>query len=250
MPQITGAIELRVIETPYDALTLGSEVQTLFMQALLLKLNSYKNVYPYGVMPTDTYDFISTHHIVGLRRGEGFRPLMVYRMVTAEKCEAHRVPFPGLLALRGPGGEAHSRVLEERLRAWRERGERVSFGSAWAIVPELRADRELREFLKDLMTAMLVHHETESGAKHLLAAGMVGVHTDAYFRDIGYAPLADRGAPLPPFRHASLMGAEAILMHAEGFNAKARSLAEKHRIYWKNRRVFAVDAPAEGKRAA
>jgi hypothetical protein len=243
-------IKLKVIESPYDSLALSEEVPNLFMQALLLKLNSYQNVYPYGVMPADTYDFICTHHIVGLETGETFRPLMVYRMVTAEKCELHRVPFPGLLALRGPGAETHRAVLEKLLTKWKGAGERVSFGSSWAITPELRADRGLRNVLKDMMTAMLVHHETESRTTHLIAAGMVGVHTDAYFRNIGYIAMENDGMPLPAFAHASLMGAEAILMHATAFNEKARALAEKYRGHWEARQVFALPALTEKKRVA
>jgi hypothetical protein len=250
MPRVTEAIRIVVIESPYDSLPGNVSAQALLMRALMMKLGSYRDVYPYGVMPLDTYDYLSTHHLVGLDREGEFQPLMAYRTILSEKCDLHRLPFPALLALRDPTSALHARVLGELLRQWKERGERVSFGSSWGIDPALRADRELRDFLKELMTATLVHHETSLGTAHLLGAGMTGVHTDRYFREIGYEVVEHDGFPLPPFRHASLLGAEALLLHAGSFNARALEIAARYREYWERREVVSAPAPTEEKRAA
>lgn len=223
-----------VLDSPYNSF-FNPQTQRYLTQALRLKLRSYQNVYAPGVLPLDTYDFISTHHLIGRGSGRNFQPLMVFRTTPLDRCAAHRLAFPGLAVLRGSGAEQHASELQKRLEQWSHQGLRVSYGSGWAIAPELRENRELRNILKDLMTAMLVNYEVESRTDRFVACGVVRVHTEEYFQSIGYRIMTSQEGDLEPFPQASLIGSNAVLLEAEKFNARALRLAEQYRDLWEAR---------------
>ncbi len=246
MSDLLSQIQFVVLDSPYESF-FQPETQDLFSQALQLKLKSYQNVYASGVLPLDTYDFISTHHLIGREDEKGqLQPLMVFRTTSHDRCQRHLLTFPGVAVLRSSGAMEHAIVLERRLQEWTQQKLRVSYGSGWAIAPELRADRILRDALKDLMTALLVNHEQESCTDQLVACGAARVHTDEYFQNIGYRRMCENSVELPAFRQSSLIGVEAVLLETKQFNERALQLAKRYRSFWENRRELrAIQAHAE-----
>lgn len=235
MSEFLSQIQVVVLDSPYETF-FQPETQNLLSQALQLKLKSYQNVYALGVLPLDTYDFVSTHHLIGRTDPNGvFQPLMVFRTTALDRCRRHQLAFPGVAVLRASGAVEHAVVLERRLEEWTKQNLRVSYGSGWAIAPELRVDRALREALKDLMTALLVNHEQESRTDRLVACGAARVHTDEYFQNIGYGRMREGAVELPPFRQSSLIGVEAVLLETQKFNERALVLAQRYRSFWENR---------------
>lgn len=250
MKLVRGPIEIVVLESPYATFQ-EPETQEYLMHVLALKIRSYQDVYAPGVLPVDTYDFISTHYIVGERVQGKFKPLMVYRTTLLEDCPKHRIAFPGVFVLRGSGAEHHVRYLEQKLSLWEKKGERVSYASGWTIAPELRADRPFREFLKEIMAMMMVQHKIEDRIDHMVGCGAPGVHTDEYFQSIGFELMTEGGEPLPSFRQASLIGAEAVLIDMQRYNERAWTFAQNHQAYWQaRRRIGIVEQPIEKPAAA
>jgi hypothetical protein len=230
------------LEAPYDALNipgLGGQLIEMFR----LKLAGYKDVYEYGVLPIDTYDFISTHHVLGVGEGTDFKPVMAFRTSELDKCEVHGLPFPGVAVLQSSRASRHVSVLQNLIRSWQ--GKRISYASSWTMAPEFRTDREARNLMRDMMVTMLINHELDRKSDHRLLCGVPKVHTDRLFERYGYQRVAEHGDPLPPFAQASLMGEEAVLLHATQFSEEALEIAKRYRHIWDARKVYGLEEPDE-----
>jgi hypothetical protein len=223
------------LTAPYDSLESNDELGENLLEMFRLKLRGYRDVYEYGVLPVDAYDFISTHHLFGFETEGPFRPLMAFRTIEMDKCDLHGMPYPGLTILRSSGAHLHADTLLTLLNRWK--GQRVSYASSWTMAPNLRLDRPVRDFLRDMMVTMLMNHELDRKTDHKVLCGVPKVHTDKLFERYGYERVKANGEPLPPFPQASLMGEEAVLLHCERFSDEALEIAAKHRHIWDARRI-------------
>ncbi|MDR3606231.1 MAG: hypothetical protein P4M08_02495 [Oligoflexia bacterium] len=247
--KLFGDIEIVVIESPYD--TLGDpEVRDLFSRLAALKIEGYRAVYEYGVLPVDTYDFVATHYLV-CRKNQG-RPeiLTGYKTVTLQKCLKHRLVFPGMALLRSAGATSHCLALEELLGQFAANPDKVSYSSSWTINPEVRKNPALKNLLKDLMTVMLAAHELEIGTVERLGCGVPKVKSDQYFQSLGYQRMTYRGDILPPFSQPSLVGESAVLLHGTEYTEEALRVVERYRDFWQARRIFRPSDAAIEKKAA
>lgn len=239
-PQIVSLL------APYDHL--GSpDLGTRLVQAFQLKLAGYRDVYDYGVLPVDTYDFIATHHLLGFTTEGVFKAVMAFRTLELDKCNQHGLAFPGLAVLQSSGADQHVRALREHLVSWK--GLRVSYASSWAMSPDLRMDREMRDRLRDMMVTMLINHELDRKTDHRLLCGVPKVRTDRLFERLGYSRVRAGEEHLPPFSQASLMGEEAVLLHCQKFSDEALRIAEAHRLIWENRQIIGSPAVVDKKAA-
>lgn len=249
---VPNRLRIVVLNAPYDTLKEPAARRALG-DTLALKLEGYRRVYPYGVLPVDSYDLISTHHLVCEEDRDGFHPIMAYRSVTLERCRIHGLAFPGLAVLRSSGAEKHERVLSGLLEKLACDPSLISYGSSWTISPRIPSGSEMRKILKDLMTAMLVTYEEETGTRERFSCGVPTVKSDRYFEGVGYTRVLDSGetgAPLPPFAQASLVGEEAVLLRCSKFSDAARSLAGRYRELWLDRVVIGSGAEAAEERPA
>lgn len=250
-PKDAEAVRLVMIEPPYETLSLN-EGRDYFTRGLLMKLQSYQQIYAPGVLPLDTYDFISTHFLIGVDRPDGFAPMMVFRTTSWEACLRHNLPFTGVAVVRSSGAEAHARRVEEMLAQWKAENRKVFYGSGFAISPESRKlDPEVRALMKDLMISTLARYEIEQGSYTRLACAVLKVHTDQLFATIGYRRICDaKGEPLPPFQQASILGERAVLVECPVFTDEAMGLVAKHEGVWNRREIVSVAKMPENLRKA
>lgn len=195
---------------------------------LALKIEGYQTVYPYGVLPVDSYDFFATHHLVCREVKGRWDILMAYKSVTLARCQTHRLPFPGLSLLRNSGAETHAHTLEGLLKSHASHPELVTYGSSWTIHPEARKDLSLKNQLKEIMTAMLVRHEQDIGSVERISCGAPKIKTDQYFINLGYERLSRDGDLLPAFPQASLIGEMAVMLRCSQFSDYALSVSDNY----------------------
>lgn len=244
-------VKFVTVEDTYGSLE-QEPVQILLGKAFSMKLRGYRAAYPYGVLPLDSHDFIATHHLVCEDKGGVLEPLLGYKSVTLKKCDTHLLPFPGVSVLKASNLPEHEKSLQHLLVRWREEDLNVSYGSSWAVNPDIPPKSELRKLLKDLMTTMLVSYELDAGIDRRVCCGAIRMKTDQYFLNVGYLPLADQdGNPLPAFKQASLFGEPAAMFHGQAFSDAAMKIAEKYQSLWKSRVIFQPEKEMEpGKKAA
>ena len=242
--------QIVTLECPYDQLQ-NKLVQRLISQTFALKIEGYQESYPYGVLPTDTYDFIATHHLACERSPQGLIPIMAYKTVTLERCRVHRLPFPGVTVLRSSGAHRHADELEKFLASAESNQKSVSYGSSWTLSPRVRADRESARYFKDLMASMLIQYEQGLSTNFLFTCGVLKVKTNQFFESLGYQRLCDsENVQLPPFKQASLIGDEAVVLWSNGFKPEAVEQAQRFKSLWKSRLILDSRVPEKTRRAA
>ncbi|MBS1962166.1 MAG: hypothetical protein JST04_08120 [Bdellovibrionales bacterium] len=234
---------------PYDSITDSDELGRHLIEVFRLKLAGYQAVHGYGVLPIDTYDFISNHHLFGFEENGRFRLVTAYRSVSLGKCVQHRLPFPALSVLRSSGEHRQAEVVERNLEQWK--GTNVNYSSSWTMAPEFRHDRAMHALLRDMLIVMLVNDETDGRTDHSLLCGVPKVRTDHFFAQYGYDRIESADGPLPPFEQASLFGEQAVLLHRTKFTESALRLGAEGRALWENRIVVGeTPAAVPAKKAA
>lgn len=230
-------LRIVILNAPYDTLK-NPEAQSLLGATLALKLDGYRRSYPYGVLPVDSYDFISTHHLVCEEKNGSLIPLMGYRSVTLEAAKVFKMPFPGLAVVRSSGAKRHEAVLLRLIEEADNAKRPITYGSSWTISPQVTSGSAFRQHMKHLMTTMLVGYELGAGIEERFCCGVPAMKSDRFFQEVGYTRIEEDGDPLPPFSQASLLGEEAVLLRCRTFSDKALEIADAHHEFWANRIVI------------
>ncbi|HUP57968.1 MAG TPA: hypothetical protein VM598_10985, partial [Bdellovibrionota bacterium] len=223
-----------VLECPYDTWD-DPFTRKMFGDMVGLKVNGFKTTYPYGVLPVDSTDLVSTHLMICMQNGDDFELLLAYRSICDRRVRTHALKFPGIALAEAAQAPDHARYFQELLKEAEERRQRVRYCSSYTIKPEVRQDRALVADLKTYMTGMhMLFHKAYRTDVSLLA-GVLKVKTDQYFASWGYQPIRLGGRELAPIHQASLYGEEARMMRLEDWSEHARSCAEATRDLWQNR---------------
>jgi hypothetical protein len=239
--QMNPNLRIVVIESPYDTLS-DPLARDLFSKMLQLKIAGYRMVYPYGVLPADTSDFIATHQLICREVKDSYEVLMGVKYITLKKSQTHNLPFPGLTLLRAARAELHEKALEQLLVSYRETPEKVSYGGSWAIGAEARSNPVLQKVLKDLFAVTLVRHEMEIGTSERFCAGATKVKTHEYFQNLGYEKFCYDGQVLPTINTASLLGEPAFMFRCTRFSPAALDLADRYQKLWDSRLVISSES--------
>jgi hypothetical protein len=247
--RLSNNLRIVVIDNPYDSLD-NPMVQDLFAKTMALKIQGYRSVYPYGMLPTDTYDFVATHQLVCQEKNGSYEVLMGYKSITLQRCQIHRLAFQPLAVLQASQATPHDQVMESILAKHAKNPEKISAGCGWTIHPSARENEILRKTLKDLMTTMLVYHEQETGTLERVCGAIPRVKTDNYFENLGYQRLSHNGEVLPPFSAPSHFGEQAVMLHCPRFTEAAFTTAEHYRDIWDARVVVETQENVEMQKEA
>lgn len=236
-PAVELALRVVVLDCPYKTWH-QPRTQQLFGEIVDMKIMGYRQAYPDGVLPVDTYDFIGTHVLICEEKGESLKPLSGFKSIALKRCERFNLQFPAYLQLRGAEMTIHRQAIDQIISRCKNLDREIVFDSSWAVAPEARALRTTYLQLQQMFVSNIVHwHQTE-GEPERLGMGGIRVRTHRFFEKVGYERVALEGNSLPVFRQASLMGASVILMHLKTCSRYAFELAERYRDSWSNRTVI------------
>ncbi len=234
----TGELRVVVLEYPTHILSEATP-QALLSNLLALRVRGYGKEYPEGVLPLDTYDFIGTHLMVCREENGRLVPISGFRSVFLSTCDFHRLPFPALELIRTAGGAtSHEWAVRKILKSCRDEGVSISYESSWTIQPEVRKDRELTNYIRDMLTAVMALHQRDAKVTQSLVCGVLRFKTDQFFKGMGFIPLDFMGSTLPELHQASLFGETVVMMHRKKVSEHALMLSEKFESHWANRICF------------
>ena len=97
-----ASLKIVTIEPLYDNWN-NFLARDLFGQIVDVKLKGFGAHYPYGVMPIDTSDFISTHHLICQERDGELEVLSAFKTVDLNKAITHNLTFPALSLVKLAG---------------------------------------------------------------------------------------------------------------------------------------------------
>jgi hypothetical protein len=242
----TSRYRIVVVDCPIDVWQ-EPRIEHLFHQIIDVKLQGYGAEYPYGVIAVDGTDFVATHIAVCEEKGGRFEPLLAYKSISLERCLNFKQTFPALALARAAKSFGHVRVLTDLVKRYEQAPSRLRYCSAFTIRPELRKDRELTGFLKNLLAGVHVNLIKDTGAIEALTCGVVRFRVDKLWESWGYHALSAGEQPLPSIRQVSLDGEEVKMYRlvSARFSEHAERCAEEYAAFWQNRVVIDTPAPRE-----
>lgn len=237
----TVGLKIAVIESLYDTWD-DREATSLFQDTVGLKLRGYGKEYPYGVLPVDGADLISTHLLLCQPKMGKLVPLMGIRWTSLQKCKAHFLTWPGLSLVQQAGAPEHVRGMEALIAAAEARGADIYYSGALTIDPSNRGDKERSIAYREILTAMYVGYQHDHRPSELLAGGTVRFKIHDWLRSLGHLPLTCEGRELGPINVRHLAGETVQIMHMKEFSFEALRIARKWEKLWDERIVFGSKA--------
>lgn len=214
-------IKVVVLDNP-KATWESQETQSLFCKIIALKLSGYGASHSAQSLSIDTTDFIATHLLLCRTNTGGLEPIMGYKSISRKRCDDHSVGFPALTMLENSDGNTYSNKIIEILNSSQE----ISYDSAWTILPPYRKKENITRKLKDIFTAMVVHHHKDFKIPQWLGCGVLRLKTDLFFSKMGAKQIT------PPFRQRSLSGEPVVMMHLSEFSQSTLNTAAELKFLW------------------
>lgn len=238
-------LKIVILESPYDTWA-NPQVGNLLRDFIGVKLKGYGNEYPYGVLPVDGADLISTHLAVCREEDGGvLRPLMAIRWTSMKKCRLHYTGFPGMTLLQQAGASDHVKALEEVIGELDTRGGDLIYSGSLSMDPAERTSKERSHMLRELLTTMYVRYQKQIGFPELMAGGTCRFKIEKWLESIGHGPLIWKNKPLGPIQVRHLAQEQVQVMHLQEFSFEALRIAQKWQHLWEERLVVDVRTHAD-----
>ena len=239
----TRGLKIALLENLYDIWG-DREAENLFRDVIGLKLRGYGKEYPYGVLPVDGNDLISTHMLVCELENGALKPMMGIRWTSLKKCQLHYTTWPGLSLVQQAGAPEHLAAMEKLIASANERKVDIFYSGALTIEPVNRGNKQRSLALREILTGMYVGYQREHRFSELLAGGTVRFKIHDWLASLGHKPLALDGRDLGPINVRHLAGETVQVMHMSEFSFEARRIAKKWEQLWNERIVFGPDKVA------
>ncbi|MCT4643145.1 MAG: hypothetical protein N4A33_12715 [Bacteriovoracaceae bacterium] len=211
------------INHPYSSL--GEKRVNYFFSALMaFKRDGYLKHFPYGTLPFDVSDFISTHHIFIEKRHNDFKIIMSYKTISNKVCDIHRVLLPITEIFLKNDLAEHRLALDNFTKK-----DEISYGFGWTISPEISCINT-RKLLKELFLSTLFNYYRYKGIQKSTCLGVLTSRTDQFFLNFGYQPLFNETTKeyLKSFSVKEFNDIEAKLLVCDNFSLQARQLGKKY----------------------
>lgn len=231
-------LKIIVLESPYDSwhdpLT-GNLVRDL----IGVKLRGYGLEYPYGVLPVDGADLISTHMAVcRIKADSSFVPLMGFRWTSLKKCRLHYINFPGLSLLQQANAPEHVEALEKIISEVDKRGSDLCYTGSLSIEPSERGTKERSLFFREMLTLMFVSYQKDTNFPEMMAGGTIRFKIEKWLSSTGHTSLMKNNIELGPIKVKHLAGEPVQVMHLKKFSFEALRITKKWQHMWDDRLVI------------
>lgn len=233
----------RFLTLTYPYQTMGDpDAGKMFNQMLNLKLRGYQAEYPTGVLPIDTTDFISLHHIVCLELKNELRPVTAYKTTPLSRALKHHVLFPALALAQQAQAPEHYKAVEKIIANCQKENKELSYASSWTIDPAFKMDRQIRGLFE---TAYVLGHK-DYNIDEMLLGGTLRFKTQNVFNRMGHTLIQnEKGETLPTINVKHLFGEQVVIMHGQKPTPYAAECCEPYQDLWNNRIEVSADKKDE-----
>ena len=244
-------LKIVVVESPYDTWT-DPRVGELLKNFIGVKLRGYGQEYPYGVLPVDGADLISTHlSLCREEEDQSLTPIIVIRWTSLKKSRLHYTNFPGMSLLQQAAEPEHIKALEEVIEYVDTHDKDLIYIGSLSIEPKERTSKERSAFLREILTAIFVHQHKVMGFPQMLAGGTCRFKIERWLESCGWEKLKlDEQEGLDPIHVKHLAQEKVQVMHLQEFNFEALSVARKWQQLWNDRLLIAVPESDQEQKAS
>ena len=248
------ALQVLVLECPYDTFTTSEFTRELLMEIFKLKLDGYCSKYPYGVMPVSEYDFMGTHICIAQFDGQKYTPISAFKSITSRTCRTFRTAFPAINSLFGNQREDYPEFVNA-ISKWQDdldaRGIEYAYNASWTMKTNLPA--ELREVVRNLAYGLFYLHYRTEHLDYVINATSAKFQVNKHQEVMGLKYLSDlKGEPLPALISPMFFNESYFLMYVDdGFYSDLfKRRCDPFEALWNDRLVVARGRPQEIKKAA
>lgn len=220
----------RVVELrrPYDTLHTSTTARWI-ADIAAFKTRSYRESYPYGILPFDGVDLIATHVLLvdaaGVIR-------MGFKVVTQHDCERFHLRFP-VYGFLGPEQVAQRAAIVRVLSTPTP----VGYYGSWAIDAALRAVPAWAALCRDVTTLGVVRIAESLGFEAAVTVAMRRFKVEKYHAWLGMTALGDDGGAFPCHRSDMMMGEPCSISVLRSFSPEALGVAEHMATAWNTREI-------------
>jgi hypothetical protein len=241
LAELTHKLRLRIVivDCPYDTIHSDDRVQQLFGRLVGLKIQGYRNQYPYGALPVDASDYFGVHILLCEETlNRQLNPLTGFKSVTLERCKNFQTHFPLEHVMEGKAANLHRAFVQRVLAQAEKNGEPVAYNSSWTIRPDLTRDRDLRNFCRDISMFFLVRYYEDARIPHCFAGAAVRFKVHQLKEAVGFEYLTGQDGPLPAFPCEPFYGEPIHLMYLRKATEEARRWAHLFDPLWESRIIL------------
>lgn len=243
-------LKIVVLESPYDCWN-NPFVGSLLKDFIGVKLRGYGKEYPYGVLPIDGADLISTHLAVCRILDNGdLRPIMAIRWTSLKKSRLHYINYPGLSLLQQAGASIHVQALEKIIAEADQHNVDLFYSGGLSIDPLERTTKDQSLMLRELLTMMYVNYQKETNYSELMAGGTMRFKIDNWLASLGHNPLLNNNVELEPIHVKHLANESVRIMHLKKFSFEALQIARKWQHLWEDRFLINQTSVTDLKKSA
>ncbi|AGH94554.1 hypothetical protein [Pseudobdellovibrio exovorus] len=234
-------LKIVVVESPYDTWE-DPRVGGFLKDFIGVKLRGYGHEYPYGVMPVDGSDMISTHiALCRVEADESLVPIMAMRWTSLKKARQHFMNFPGMSLLQQAGAPLHQKALAEIIEEVDRQNKDIVYTASLSIEPSERTSKERSLFLREILTMMFVSQQKAMGFPELFAGGTCRFKIEKWLDNCGWKPLqTENEENLGPIHIHHLAGELVQVMHLQEFSFWALEISRKWQHLWNERLLIKV----------
>lgn len=210
------------------------EVQKLLGRMINMKVEGYTSQHGEGVLSIDTTDFIGSHLLLCQVEASGdLTPIMGYKSTKRSDCNRFGVDFPIERIVREHGTQKCFSELSALFSRCEKSNAEITYDTSWTISPTVRVQESLKKEIKDITTAIAVHHHRDFNIPHWLTFGICKFKTDMFFSKWGLKPVSSQAL----LKHPFLKGSDAITMHCDvsEHSQYAYEMADKYSALWSDR---------------
>lgn len=237
----TNNLKIVVLECPYDTWNVPP-TQEIFGKMVSMKIGGYQQRHPYGVLPVDTTDFISTHILICEGPGNDLKVLTGYKMISLERCRIHNVQFPMAAIFDAAKAPIHKAAALAIIEDCEANKIPLLYTGSWTFHSSIIGNREFVRELHPVFEAMYYFAFKDCGFKQIMCGCVPSMRTNTLFEKWGHYRVQKDGEQLPPVSVPHLQGDQVVLMHLREFSDSVIQNAEKWRSLWQNRTVVSAES--------
>jgi hypothetical protein len=233
-----------LIRSPHELMGYQS-VREIFPKVIDLKTTGYRQEYDKHVLPFDSSDFIASHLLLCEKGTKGeLIPVLGFKSVTLEKCDAHRISFPMFGMLENETtNEPYKAVLKTILDQHRYDGTsaKIAYNGSFTVLPRLRENKVLMKELWDITFSLLTNYYSEYDIDHVVAICSTKFNVHKKKESLGWNFIQGPSGLLEPYNCRSLFDASFVPMELVGVREKSSVPSSKFKDMWEDRVTYDLE---------
>jgi hypothetical protein len=231
-------LKLVVLDCPYDTVTSDQTID-LLGKIIRFKIESYRQEYPYGILPFDGIDMVGTHYLLCETTKDGqLDPIMGIKTITQKKCHEFNLTHP-VLGLIGNDAQYadHAKAVKTVIEGHDSKQRNLGYFGSWTIRPDIRKDRDFVNLCQQVVAGMSFHIANHYDFASIVTVAVSRFKVEAFHKFVGFRPLTHQGTALSPFISKVMMGEQCScsFMEREWFTPELKTLAFRYKDVWDSR---------------